>query len=287
MATQSKMDRRLTPARDDLAAASLRGKVEVPKYAEPAACRVIRAEAGLFRQPDAETPFDTVLLLGEQFGVYEVVDGWAWGQAVLDGYVGYVPANSLAPVRADPTHAVSALGCQLYKEPRLKQPPVGALPFAARVRVVDTQDGYAHLANGMWAPEPLLRPLDQPAKDWVAVAEQFEGVPYVWGGRSSTGIDCSGLVQLSLQAAGQKCLRDSDMQEATLGQTLEDGADLRRGDVIFWRGHVGVMVDATTLLHANAHHMAVAREPLIGAVERIAAAGDGNVTRRARLATAS
>ncbi len=283
MAMLDKLDRRLTPARADLAATSLRGKVEAARYADPAAFPVIRAHAGLFRSPDAEAPFDTVLLLGERFDVYEFKDGWAWGQAVLDDYVGFVPAKSLAPVLADPTHAVSTLGCQLYKEPRLKLPPIGALPFAARVRVVDTRDGYAHLANGLWAPERLLRPLDQPAPDWVAVAEQFQGVPYVWGGRSSTGIDCSGLVQLALQPTGRACPRDSDMQEAALGQTLDAGAELARGDLIFWRGHVGLMCDATTLLHANAHHMATAREPLATAIERIAAAGDGAVTRRARL----
>ena len=131
MATPSKLDRRLTPAREDLAAASLRDEVEAPRYVDPTPFRVIHGETGLYRRPDPEKPFDTMLLLGERFDVFEIAGGWAWGQAVLDGYVGYVLARSLAPVRADPTHAVSALGCQLYKEPRLKLPPVAVLPFAA------------------------------------------------------------------------------------------------------------------------------------------------------------
>lgn len=279
-------DPRLTPARADLADEALRGLIDAPRFAAPADHKVVRGRVGLHRRPDAATPFDTVLLFGETFRVLDRSNGWAWGQAALDGYVGYVRNDALAPVQsARPTHAVRSMACQLYREPRLKQPPIGILPFAARVCVSGERDGYARVDGNLWVPAPLLRPLDRPQSNWVAVAERFEGVPYVWGGRSSSGIDCSGLVQLSLQAAGHDCPRDSDMQEAALGQTLDDDASLARGDLIFWRGHVGIMTDADTLLHANAHHMATAREPLADAIERIAAAEFGQVTRRARIGT--
>ena len=178
---------------------------------------------------------------------------------------------------------VRTLGGQLYPAPELKAAPAGTLPFGARVVVEDERDGYCRLDGDLWMPAPQLRPIDEPEPDWVAVAERFIGVPYVWGGRSSSGIDCSALIQLALQAAGAECPRDSDMQEQALGSTLADDETLKRGDLIFWRGHAGIMADHETLLHANAHHMAVATEPLGPAVSRIMAAGDGAVTRRVRL----
>ena len=277
-------DPRLTPARADLAAEKLRGTVDAPRYAAPVPHVLVRGRTPLRPRPEAASPFDTVLLYGEPFDVYDTAGGWPWGQSGLDGYVGYLPATALAPAPADPpTHAVAALACQLYREPRLKQPPAGILPFAARIRITDHHDGYARTDAGLWVPAPLLRPLGRPEPDWVAVAEGFLGVPYVWGGRSSSGIDCSGLVQLALQAAGAECPRDSDMQAASLGQTLDPDAPPQRGDLIFWRGHVGILADPGTLLHANAHHMRTVREPLAGAIARIAASDDGEVTRRARL----
>lgn len=284
MAATRKPDRRITPARADLAAEKLRGEVDVERFVAPRPCMIVRDRVPLRPQPDPAASFDTVLLFGEPFEVYDIADGWAWGQSGLDDYVGYLPAASLIPAAdAAKTHAVQALGCQTYREPKLKIPPIGTLPFAARVRVTQTRDGYGQLASGAWAPLALLRPLDQPADDWVSVAEQFLGVPYVWGGRSSSGIDCSGLIQLSLQAANVECPRDSDMQEAALGKSLGAKSALTRGDLIFWRGHIGVMLDAETLLHANAHHMAVTREPLADATDRITQNGDGEITRRARL----
>ncbi len=277
-------DRRLTPLRSDVAAEKLREVLDAPRYAAPQPHLVLNDRVALRRHPDPADAYDTVLLYGEPFDVYDTTDGWAWGQSGLDDYVGYLPAASLSPAPDQPkTHIVRMLGCQLYQAPSLKLPPVGVLPFAARVRVTQTQDDYAQLASGAWAPLPLLRPLDRAEPDWVGVAERFLGVPYVWGGRSSGGVDCSGLVQLALQAAGQTCPRDSDMQEAALGEDLAPTAPLDRGDLIFWRGHVGVMLDEKVLLHANAHHMAVAKEPLAQAVARISDNGDGEITRRARL----
>jgi len=277
-------DRRLTPARPDVAAEYLRGQVEAERLAAPMACRVRDDEVGLRARPDCGAAFETMLLFGEPFDVYDRADGWAWGQSGLDGYVGYLSDRALEPApAAPPTHMVRTLGGQLYPVPELKTPPTGTLPFAARVVVGDHREGYCQLDGGLWMPAQQLRPMGEPEPDWVAVAERFAGVPYVWGGRSSSGLDCSALIQLALQAAGAVCPRDSDMQEQALGTTLADGATPGRGDLIFWRRHVGIMLDATTLLHANAHHMAVATEPLGPAVSRIMATGGGAVTRRVRL----
>ena len=157
------------------------------------------------------------------------------------------------------------------------------MPYGARLCVRSIEDRHARLADGHFIPVPQIAPLDVPTTDWVAEAERFLGVGYVWGGRSSWGLDCSALVQLARQAAGFECPRDSDMQAEGLGRTLPDQAPLQRGDLIFWKGHVGIMSSAETLLHANAHHMAVTTEPLAEAIQRIEAAGDGQVTRRARL----
>ena len=277
-------DPRITPARADLAAEKLRETVDAPRYAAPRPSILKFDRMALRARPDGDAAFDTVLLHGEPFDAYDVTDGWAWGQSGLDGYVGYLPAAALsAPPDRPATHAVDTLTAHYYREPKLKLPPAGVLPFGARIVVDGTRDGYAQLQDHAWVPLQQLRALDSPAPDWVAVAERFLGVPYVWGGRSSFGIDCSGLVQLALQAAGRDCPRDSDMQQAALGETLSEDAPLRRGDLIFWRGHVGILRDGATLLHANAHHMAVASEPLAGAIARIAKAEFGQITRRARL----
>lgn len=276
-------DRRLTPARPDLAAAHLRGTVEATAFAEPRPHRVTKPAAYLHPRPDPKTAPDTELLHGEPFDVYEARGGWAWGQSGLDGYVGYLRLDALAAGGAAPTHAVKTLWAQTYRAPELKSPPTGALPFGARVCAAGDHQGYVETGSQTWIAAAQLRALDAPADDWVATAEMFLGVPYVWGGRSSTGLDCSALVQLALQAAGRECPRDSDMQEAILGRTLDPGTEPARGDLVFWKGHVGIMRDARTLLHANAHHMAVAAEPLAAAIARIAAAGGGEVTRRTRL----
>jgi cell wall-associated NlpC family hydrolase len=121
-------------------------------------------------------------------------------------------------------------------------------------------------------PASHLAPLDHRETDFVAVAERFLGTPYLWGGKTNYGLDCSGLVQLALTACGIRCPRDSDMQERALG-ALVDMKNLRRGDLVFWKGHVAIVRDPKTFLHANAFHMAVAVEPIAEAIARIAGAG--------------
>lgn len=277
-------DRRLTPARDDLAAEHLRGQIDAPRYAAGDSYRVTSPTAPLRARPDTAAAYDTELLYGEDFEVYDIAAGWAWGQSVSDGYVGYIPQDALAPAHelAAPTHRVCGPSAQVYAEPRLKLPPVATLPYGARLCAGSVADGYVEIGPHRWVPLPQVSELDRPASDWVAEAERFLSVPYVWGGRSFSGLDCSALVQLARQAGGFDCPRDSDMQEAA-ATSLPAGAPPSRGDLMFWRGHVGILLDAERLLHANAHHMAVAIESLADAVSRIERSGDGKVTSRGRL----
>jgi hypothetical protein len=275
-------DRRLTPARPDLAARHLAGAVEASRFADPTPCRVTAGSTPMRAAPDPSAPFETELLHGEEIAVYEIAGPWAWGQSALDGYVGYVPAPSVACTEAPaPTHRVATLWANFYARPALKSPPFAALPFAARVAVAEERDGFARIAPESWASLRHLAPLAAPEPDWVAVAERFAGTPYLWGGRSPAGLDCSALLQIARQSAGHACPRDSDMQ-AALGRPLEAGEHLGRGDLVFWRGHVAIMLDGEQIVHANGHHMATVVEPLAEAIARIEATGSA-VTRRARL----
>lgn len=274
-------DPRLTPARPDIAAAHLEGVVRAARYATARPMAVCVAMAPLTGQPDPEAPMASQLLLGEPFDVYDTAPGWAWGQSALDGYVGYVPDCCLGEAGPAPSHRVTLGQALVYPRPDLRSRPVGAAPLGARLAVEEIGASFCTLAGGGFVPTPHLCPIDVPARDWVAVAQSCRGAPYLWGGRSVAGIDCSGLVQLARQAAGHPCPRDSDMQAAAPGEDLAQ-TDLRRGDLVFWKGHVGVMVTPLQLLHANAHHMAVVSEPLGRVSARIAAAGGGPITARRR-----
>lgn len=276
-------DPRLTPARADLAARHLEGLVEAPRFADPVPYRVGAMAVPLRARPDATAPLVTELLHGEDFAVYDLAAGWAWGQAGLDDYVGYLPAEALTRAEGQPPdHRVRAQWATLYGSPDLKTPPLGTLPFGARVAVLEEANGFAHISDGEWVHSYQVAPLGEVEAEWVAIAERYLAAPYVWGGRSPAGIDCSGLVQVSLQAAGHHCPRDSDMQEAGLGRTLQDEAP-ERGDLVFWRGHVAIMISDTHIAHATGHFMEVVIEPLATATARIEAAGAGPITRRARL----
>ncbi len=271
---------RLVPARPDLAAEHLRGQVAAVRLAPGIAHSVTATLADMWGAPDARGARTTQLLRGERFIVYETrPDGLAWGQAELDGYVGYVALDGLGPAAGKGVR-VTALWSQVYAEPSIRARIEQELPFLAEVPVTGTTGAFARLRGGGHVPRPHLDPLEG---DWVAQAERFAGVPYVWGGRSARGLDCSALVQLALLACGHAAPRDSDMQAALLGTALAPDEALRRGDLVFWDGHVGIMLDGETLLHANGHHMAVASEPFRPAAARIAAAGGGPVTLRRRL----
>ena len=280
-------DKRLTLARPDLAAASLRGRVEAARYVEPQ-CDCVIAEVADVRQfPSPSAPLETQALRGEIVHVCEIDEGWAWGQLESDGYVGYLPAALLAPAGPAPTHRVQVLRTFLYPGPSMKLPVERALPLNARVCVSDITGAFARLGDEGFVWADHLAPLDRVEPDFVAVAERFVGVPYLWGGKSPLGLDCSGLVQTSLAAAGMAAPRDTDMQEQALGAPLpvnDDLGGLQRGDLVFWKGHVGIMRDAHVLLHANGHHMLVASEALRGAVERIRSSSFGAITSIRRLA---
>lgn len=277
------LDRRVLPARPDVAAAHPRGAVEATRFVAGTRRSVTASLLDLSVSPDRNARRDTQLLHGEGFVVYETRDdGLAWGQAELDGYVGYVAADGLGAPRPR-GQRVTALWSHRYPEPRLRDRPDLELPFMAEVAVAGTTGGFARLRGGGHVPRAHLEPL---VGDFVTQAERFIGVPYLWGGRSARGLDCSALVQMTLLATGVPAPRDSDMQAATLGAALAPDAGFRRGDLVFWAGHVGILVDPETVLHANAHHMAVVAEPLVPAVARIAAQGGGLVTARRRLSAA-
>lgn len=263
-------DRRLTPARPDLAAVHLKGQVEAARFVEGQPRQVIAPTVAIRRAPADDAMLESQALFGDGFTVYEDKDGWAWGQADSDGYVGWVRADALSAHRFAPTHTVAVLRTFAFSRPDLKSAPLFALSLTAKVGVTETDGKWARLAQGGWIYRDHLRPLDAPATDWVAEAERFLGVPYLWGGKDSCGLDCSGLMQTALASAGIAAPRDTDMQEATVGKpTTIDLGSLKRGDLVFWKGHVGVMLDAERLLHANAHHMAVAIESIRDAVARI------------------
>ncbi len=267
-------DPRLTAARADLAAAHLKGVVDAPAYADGAAMVGAAGKTWIRRRPAPDAPVETELLFGETFTVYDVKDGVAWGQAALDGYVGYVALADLVPAGVPATQRVTASSTFVYAKPDLKSPVLRTLPLHARVTA--GAGDYAEIAGGGFVYARHLAPLRAAADDFVAVAERFIGVPYLWGGRTPLGFDCSGLVQAALALAGVAAPRDTDMQQAALGAAVAITPDLqglKRGDLVFWKGHVGIMRDAVRLLHANAHHMTVASEPLAKAAHRIAASG--------------
>ena len=283
----STFDRRLTPARPDLAAEHLRGVVEAERHVAGEAMRVTDEVVDLRGEPRRDCPLDTQVLFGEAIDVYDTdEEGWAWGQSRGDGYVGYLPAAALARLVSPATHRVRAPRTFVYPAASMKQPVVMALPMNARARVVATRGDFFELADGGFVWSGHLAPADVFEADFVAVAERFLNVPYLWGGKTFAGLDCSGLVQVSLQAAGIAAPRDTDMQANGPGVEIpadDDLRGLRRGDLVFWTGHVGIMRDAETLLHANGHHMLVASEPLREARDRIAAKSFGAITGVRRL----
>ncbi len=273
------LDTRTHAYRRDIADVALAGTLFAPHYAAP----MIRSAATgtmMYRAADAASEAVSQLLPGESFAVLDMAGGWAWGYSCHDHYVGYLPESALGdPI--PPTHRVSVREAILFTGPSIKSGAVGALPFAALIagtetgHFIETAAGFLHKRH--------VAPLGQEAADPVSVAELFGGAPYLWGGRGQGGIDCSGLVQVALAAVGVAIARDTDQQRETVGDALPDDAKLRRGDIIYFPGHVGLMFDETRLIHANAHWMSVVIEPLADVVARLSPSHDRPILSRRRL----
>jgi len=262
--------------REDLAAEALRGTVKARTYSPGWDRQVVYPATPLRARPDARESWATEALYGERVRVYDENKDWAWVQLAADGYVGYMRASALSPQVNAATHRVRALGTFLYAAADIKAPHLMPLSMNALLSIAEAGPSFARLTDGTFVPTRHISEADRFVADFVSAAERFVGVPYLWGGRTRFGVDCSGLLQTALQAAGRECPRDSDMQEAAIGAPTSL-AELRSGDLLFWKGHVAIARSATSLVHANAFHMAVAIEPTAEAIARISVSG-GEVT---------
>lgn len=276
-----RLDGRVNAFRRDVADVALAGTLFAPHYAAPMA-RVSRMSAMIRVAPDSGAEASSQILPGEDFEVLDVVAGWAWGFSRHDHYVGYVEADALSPP-IEPNFRVVVREALLFSAPSIKSPVLGTLPFGARV-AGQIQDSFLALETG-FVHKRHVAAIDESAVDAVSVAELFLGMPYLWGGRGAHGIDCSGLVQVALGATGIAAPRDTDMQREALGEPLTEEDRLRRGDIVNFPGHIGLMVDELRLIHANAHWMSVVIEPLADVVARLAPNHDRPILSRRRIAS--
>jgi cell wall-associated NlpC family hydrolase len=266
------LDKRLHVFRPDLADAQLQGQVDAKRFVSGTTVQFIAPSTPVLRAPQSDAMQLTQALMGETAQVFEIAEGWAWVQLEHDHYVGYVRSDSLSPIVHSATHSVCVASTLLYPKPDLKSQPVLFLPMNAKLNVISEQGQYSELATGGFVFTKHIAATGAGLTDFISVAEKFLNVPYLWGGKTHHGLDCSGLVQTALHACGIEAPRDTDMQEKTLGNFLQinDLDGLRRGDLVFWDGHVGIMYDESLLLHANGFHMQTVIEPLKLAATRIA-----------------
>lgn len=272
------LDRRLNAFRPDLADSRLKGRVAARRFEDGRAARVVLPVADMRPAPRGDAGIDTQLVFGDEVRVFDEHGGWSWVQSVRDGYVGYVPDATIALGTVEPTYLVAVPRSFVYSRDDMKSPRIEALSMGSAVEVTGFSETrgtrYCELGSDGFMIAAHLRPVGEFSADFVVVAETLEHAPYLWGGTSGFGVDCSGLVQLSMRMAGRTVLRDTDMQERSLGNEIDPGSDmkeLRRGDLVFWKGHVAIMTDPETAIHASGRSMLVTREKFTDAVARIAA----------------
>ena len=269
-----KLDPRLHAYRPDLADEALRGQVEASRFVHGSLKRIVAPVAALYKVPDALSERQSECLFGEDVKVFEEKNGFCWVQAQQDGYVGYIEQSKIGSIGNHPTHRVNVPRTFQYRDADLRSPMIGPLSMGSRISVVSEAETrgtrYARLDNGSFVVFNHIIPVSTVEDDYVTIAESFIHTPYLWGGKSGLGIDCSGLVQLALMMTGRTVLRDTDMQQATIGKDIAPENGLQRGDLVFWKGHVAIMVDSGTLIHANGASMDVRKENLDHAIERIA-----------------
>ncbi|MBH9995421.1 MULTISPECIES: NlpC/P60 family protein [Bartonella] len=269
-----KLDPRLHAYRPDLADEALRGQVEASRFVRGSLKRIVAPVAALYKIPDTLSERQSECLFGEDVKVFEEKNGFCWVQAQQDGYVGYIEQSKIGSIGNHPTHRVNVPRTFQYRDADLRSPMISPLSMGSRISVVseaETRDThYARLDNGSFVVFNHITPVSTVEDDYVTIAESFIHTPYLWGGKSGLGIDCSGLVQLALMMTGRTVLRDTDMQQATIGKDIAPENGLQRGDLVFWKGHVAIMVDSGTLIHANGASMDVRKENLDHAIERIA-----------------
>jgi len=270
------LDPRLNAIRPDLADARLRGRAEAGHFVAGQPRRVAHGCADLRRRPAADAPLDTQLRFGEAVMLFEEKDGWAWVQNQADGYVGYLQTAALAPAGPAPTHQVAALRTFRFAAADIKSPVLDHLSLGSPLVQADEHDRFIELEGGGFVYATHAEPLGAAHRDWVGTAERFIDVPYLWGGRTALGLDCSALAQTALTLAGRACPRDTYMQRDSdaVGRALPPDAPLHRGDLLFSPGHVAIASGPETVVHANAFHLMVAHEPLAGFRHRLAQRGE-------------
>ena len=264
------LDPRLHAYRPDLADVKLKDQVSSLRYAQGRPFTVAAPVADVRKAPHATAGVMTQALMGEAVAVFDISGGWAWCQLAGDGYVGYMPVDALVEGTIRATHLVSVPLTFLYPAADLKSSPRTPVYLNSRLTVRAEGETWAELADRRFVFRRHLTPLGAGAAEPASVAVMFEHVPYLWGGKTQQGLDCSGLIQIAFHAAGLACPRDSDMIEREVGEPLPLDPDvLARGDLVFWKGHLGMMLDGERIIHANGHHMLTVIEPVGDALARI------------------